>query len=133
MSGRSTLKIIKNISNNCRLILDEIERMKANKRYLAFPLFVLLIVTASTSYSLYLQSTLAEHSEDIIKLLLWVIVILGTGFVALIVYLTKTIVEKLERVEKKVDSVNLRCVAFHPELIVDNLPSDLKREFEKKV
>lgn len=117
------------------LLNRDISFMRQNKKYLIIPIFIFLSVLIGTSIILHdvatgntlvfsQPTTLAEYNSDIIKLLLWLIGIVGTGFILLLIYMFKMFINKIEGISIKLTSIDLRCIAFHPELLINKTLSE---------
>lgn len=91
---------------------------------LIIPILTLLVVASCTVYAFIAQESLAEHSTDIIRILIYVIGIVGTGFVSLMVYTfsklaqkvdenSKATLQKLDQIGKDINQINVRCATFN--------------------
>jgi len=101
--------------------------MKIFRKSNIIPLFILLFVCSYTTYALVFQTTTTDASNFVIKTLISIIGVIGSGLVAIIVYVFNQMLKRVDTIMEKLEEINIHgCAAF------SNAVSHRKQNTRKK-
>ena len=85
---------------------------RKNYKHLFVPLLILFAVVGCTAGTIIQQSGVEENYVNILSFLVKIIAIIGSGLIALIVYVFKRLSDKVDKIGSVVASINIRCANF---------------------